>query len=89
MSHIDTLKAYEDLVESGLTEKQAKAQVRTLDNSLDELATKEYLNKEFSIFRSDMRADISGLKGDISFMIILPIFIGFVVQFLLKKKGWI
>lgn len=43
MSHIDTLKVYEELVESGVPEQQAKAHVHLLNASFDSVATKDDL----------------------------------------------
>ena len=48
MASIDTLQAYEDLIASGITEKEAKAQVHLLNNSLNGLATREDLHREIN-----------------------------------------
>ena len=57
MAHIDTLKAFRELVASGMPEKQAEAQVSVLDSSLrdatEDLATKkdlEILEKDLKVF---------------------------------------
>ena len=44
MSNINTLQAYDDLIAAGAEEKQARAYVNTLNDSLAGLATKEDLN---------------------------------------------
>jgi len=46
MAHIDTLKAFKDLIAAKVPKEQAEAQVQTLDASLDGLATKEDLKDE-------------------------------------------
>ncbi len=43
MEHVNTLKAYKDLMAAGVSETQAEAQVNLLNNSLDHLATKDDL----------------------------------------------
>lgn len=49
MSHIDTLQTYEDLVNSGVPEQQAKAHVHSLDKSFDNVVTKDYLDSKLRL----------------------------------------
>lgn len=46
MSHIDTLQVYEDLKESGVSEKEAKAHVKALNASFDTVVTESNLKNE-------------------------------------------
>ena len=43
MATIDTLKYYEELVVGGISDKQAKVQIYTLEKALNNLGTKEDL----------------------------------------------
>ena len=43
MATIDTLKYYEELVAGGISDKQAKVQIYTLEKALNNLGTKEDL----------------------------------------------
>lgn len=54
MSHIDIFETYESLLNSGVPEPQAKAQVRALDNAMDKVSTKD-----------DLKIAISGLEKDL------------------------
>ena len=49
MSHINTLRIYEDLITSGIPEKQAKAQVHAIENFITDLATKDDLSSGASL----------------------------------------
>jgi hypothetical protein len=44
MEHVNTLKAYKDLVAAGVNEEQAEAQVMVLNSSFESVATKNDLN---------------------------------------------
>ncbi len=66
MANIDTLQAFEDLVSAGTSEKEAKAQVHLLNNSLDGSVTKE-----------DLRAGLEMLEKDLKYFFINS-FIGFI-----------
>lgn len=80
MSHIDTLKTYQDYLAAGYTEKQALTAVQSLEKSFDGVVTKEYLHSELALFKSEMRSDLF-------FTILLPMIIGFGIQIVLKRKG--
>lgn len=62
MSHFSTLKAYKQLVATGIPEAQAEAQVLLLENSLDHLATKNDLKNEIRNLERDLRSDIKNLE---------------------------
>lgn len=58
MEHVNTLRAYKDLMAAGVSETQAEAQVNLLNSSLDHLATKDdlknlekHLSKEIANLR--------------------------------------
>lgn len=49
MSHIDTLQVYEDLIASGIPEKQAKAQIKSMDTFYSNIKDEFVSNKLISI----------------------------------------
>ena len=49
MSHIDTLKNYDDLINSGVHEKEARAHINALDKSFDNVVTKDYLDSKLRL----------------------------------------
>lgn len=81
MSHIDTLQAYEDLVASGVPEKEAKAHVHTLEKSFDSVVTTESL-----------AIALKSLEYDLKIFFTWEIGIVFITAFILpkigKKWGW-
>ncbi len=68
MAYIDTLKAFDDLVASGINEKQARTQVNVLDssfngiaNKLDSFATKDDLKN----LEERLDNDITTIETDV------------------------
>jgi hypothetical protein len=72
MEHVDTLKAYKELMAAGIPDKQAEAQVYFLDNAFEKavfnLSTKEDLKE----LRGELKSEIKALdnKFDNKFEII-------------------
>jgi hypothetical protein len=71
MSHVDTLKIFEDLVASGTPSEQARAQVKALDDAFDGVdavrraeleLSMELLRKDFFHSVELLRKDFFGLK---------------------------
>ena len=88
MAHIDTLQAFEDLVASGISEQQAKAQVKTLNNALDGLATKEDLNVGLQTLEKDLKVFFGyAIGGSLLTAFLLPTIAGVVVWSVLKLLG--
>lgn len=58
MSHIDTLKTFDDLVASGVSEDQARAHINILDKSFNGVATKD----DLLLLEKDIIKEISLLK---------------------------
>lgn len=65
MSHIDTLTVFEELVAAGVPELQAKAQVHTLNTSLDGVATKEDLRLGLAMTKEDLKLGLAMTKEDL------------------------
>lgn len=92
MSHIDTLKTYEDLIATGIPENQAKAQVKALDEAFDGIDAVRKAELELAIFGVThavdlLRKDFSGLqKITIGFgtFIVIPVLIQLAIAFLSK-----
>lgn len=80
MSHVDTFKVYQDYKKAGYSEEQAICAMSTLDKSFDTVVTQSYLTKELSMLKGEIRSDMA-------FLVILPIFLAFVFQIVLKKRG--
>jgi hypothetical protein len=84
MANIDTLQAYEDLVASGITEKEAKAHAHLLNNSLDGLATKEDLQNSLQNLEKDLKYFfISSFIG----FVYAPVIAGIIIAGILKWLG--
>jgi hypothetical protein len=82
MSHIDTLKVYEDLVESGVPETQAKAHVHSLDKSFDGVVTTESLSIALKGLEFDLKIFLGGEIG-------LLFLAAFLLPKAAKKWHWI
>ncbi len=78
MNHIDTLKTYDDLVNSGVPTSQARAHVHALDSSFDSVVTR----KDLSIMEQDLKIFLGGE------MALLFIF-SFFLPLILKRFGWV
>lgn len=79
MVHIDTLQAYENLVASGIPEKEAKAQVHELNAAFDGVATKEDLTHGLKDLGKDLK---------IFFGYIILSFIALEIIWPLAAKKW-
>lgn len=74
MSHINTLRIYEDLITSGIPEKQAKAQVHAIENFITDLATKDDLSSVMKMLEKDLKIFFGYLVGGtIIIAILIPI----------------
>ena len=51
MAHIDTLKAFDELVTSGVPEKEARAQISVLEKSFDGVVT----TKDLQVMESNLK----------------------------------
>lgn len=80
MSHIDTLKTFDDLVASGINPDHARANIKSLETYTTDLVTK-----------SDLTTAITGLKiyilQTIGAAIFIPIILQIFLQIVLKKLG--
>ena len=61
MAHIDTLETFDKLVESGIPESQARAQINALEKSFDSVATKDDLN----LMEKDLKREIKEVERDL------------------------
>lgn len=76
MAHIDTLKAYEELITAGVSEQQAKSQVKTLDSSLRDVTGGLATRKDLQILESNLKYFfIYNLVGAVVGMIYAPIIV--------------
>ena len=96
MSHIDTLKTYEDLMASGVPSEQAKSHVHALNSSFDGVATKDDLNNLRSDFTKDLTNMADRLESHLKIFFVYTIFGGIaltiifpiILQLILKQFGW-
>jgi len=90
MAHIDTLKAYEDLIESGVSANEAKAQVKLLDTSFDRFATKDDLANAVTRLEMSTKNDILSMKNDLQLTFGLELFAIFAAILFLPmiERGW-
>lgn len=85
MSHIDTLKAYDELILSGTPDKQAREQIGFFTSSIEGLATKEDLKTAINMLEKDIKLFIASLVG---ITVILSIILPIATTFISKKFGW-
>lgn len=77
MEHVNTLKAYKDLISSGVSEKEAEAHVYLLNTAFDNVVTKKDLN----ILENDLKIFFSWILG-------ATLLVAFILPILAKKLGW-
>jgi len=65
MSHVDTLKIYKAAIAAGFTEQQATFEAESLDNELEHVVTKEFMNSKFDSFKNDIDSRFDSFKSDI------------------------
>jgi hypothetical protein len=85
MENISTLEAFDNLVSAGVPEAQARAQVLTLNKSLDHLATKQDLAHEIKSSEYNLKVFLTGeIVAAVIIFISLPAF----WRFLNKAYGF-
>ncbi len=81
MEHVKTLKMYEDLVDAGMPESQAKATVYALDTAFDGVVTV----KDLEILKTDLKVFFS---LEIVAVVIFIISVPTLMNFIKKSYKW-
>ena len=63
---IDTAKAFDNLVDNGVEEKQARAIVETFSRTQDDLASKQDLDLAMEKLGTDLTGEIQKVRTDLS-----------------------
>jgi hypothetical protein len=66
MAYLDTHRAIEKIIATGVSKETAEAIVDIVSNKDDELVTKADLKLEISELRTELKSDISELKSEMN-----------------------
>lgn len=79
MAHIDTLKAFEQLLNGGCTEQQAKAQIYMTQDVVTDMVTKDDLTVALQLLEQHLKIYFSYmLGGTVLVTVLLPMFLKYI-----------
>lgn len=88
MAHIDTLKEYKTLIARGYSEEKAEAAVHLVENSVNDLVTKDILEISLNKLEKDLKIFFAyTLGGTLLTAILFPTLVGLIITGILKLLG--
>lgn len=74
MAHINTLEYYDELVASGFTTDMARAQVKALNSSFDNVVTKDFLETKLNELEKRLENFMfKTIGGTLALYVVIPI----------------